>query len=179
MQQLGPMQQIYQAIRAGDRTQVEALIKANPSLAIFAAAIMGDTAVIEVMLAANPSLAVAISPGGWTPLHLAAHFAKTDAVRALLNQGAQIDARSSNALRIPALHAAAAGRALEAGKLLLDRGANVTASQHSGWTALHAAAQTGDVAFARTLVEGGADVNIRADNQQRPLDLALSKGQQA
>ena len=29
------------------------------------------------------------------------------------------------------------------------------------------------------LTEAGADVSVRADNQQRPLDLALTKGQQA
>jgi ankyrin repeat protein len=173
------MQQLYEAVRAGDRTRVKALVEADPALAIFAAAILGDTADIEALLAANPSLAAAVSPDGWTPLHLAAHFAMTGAVRALLNQGAQVNALSANALRNTALHAAAAGRATEAGKLLVDRGANVNARQHSGWTALHAAAQTGDIEFARTLVEGGADVNARADNQQRPLDLALTKGRQA
>jgi ankyrin repeat protein len=40
-------------------------------------------------------------------------------------------------------------------------------------------AQSGDVEFARVLTEAGADVSVRADNQQRPLDLALTKGQQA
>ena len=29
------------------------------------------------------------------------------------------------------------------------------------------------------LLDSGADVTIRADNQQSPLDLALTKGQQA
>jgi ankyrin repeat protein len=29
------------------------------------------------------------------------------------------------------------------------------------------------------LIDAGADVNVRAENQQRPLDLALTKGQQA
>jgi ankyrin repeat protein len=68
---------------------------------------------------------------------------------------------------------------VEVGKLLLDHGANVNARQYGGWTPLHAAAQNGDILFARMLVEASADVNVRADNQQRPLDLALTKGQQA
>ena len=46
-------------------------------------------------------------------------------------------------------------------------------------TPLHAAAQNGDIEFARALVAAGADVNARAENQQRPLDIALTKGQQA
>jgi 26S proteasome non-ATPase regulatory subunit 10 len=55
----------------------------------------------------------------------------------------------------------------------------VNARQSGGWTPLHSVAQSGDVDFARVLTEGGADVSVRADNQQRPLDLALTKGQQA
>jgi len=173
------MQPLYAAVRSGDRAQVKALVDADPALAIFAAAILGDAAEIDSLLAANRSLIGALSGDGWTPLHLAAHFGRTEAVRALLNKGASANALSSNALQNTPLHAAAAGRATEAGKLLVQFGANVDARQHSGWTALHAAAQTGDVEFARALVEAGADVNARADNQQRPLDLALTKGQQA
>ena len=173
------MQPLYAAVRAGDQAQVKALLEADPALAIFAAAIQGDTAAIEALLAENPTLTAMVSPDGWTPLHLAAHFAMSDAVQALLNQGAQVNALSVNALRNTPLHAAAAGRATEAGKLLVARGANVNARQHGGWTALHAVAQTGDIEFARALVESGADVNVRAENQQRPLDLALTKGQQA
>ncbi len=44
---------------------------------------------------------------------------------------------------------------------------------------MHAAAQNGDVVFARLLIDSGADLSVRADNQQRPIDLALSKGHQA
>ena len=173
------MQQIYEAVRAGDRTKVKALVEADPTLAIFAAAILDDTVAIEALLAADPLLTAAVSSDGWMPLHLAAHFGKSGALRVLLKRGAQANAFSTNAMRNTALHAAAAGRATEVGKLLVEHGANVNARQHGGWTALHAAAQSGDIEFARTLVAAGADVNTRADNQQRPLDLALTKGQQA
>ena len=40
-------------------------------------------------------------------------------------------------------------------------------------------AQHGDLETAQVLLDAGADVDVRADNQQRPLDLALMKGQQA
>ena len=82
------MQQLYQAARAGDRAQVQALIEADPALAIFAATILGDAAAMEVLLAANRSLITSVSSDGWTPLHLAAHFGKTPVVRLLLNKGA-------------------------------------------------------------------------------------------
>src|SRR6266478_5091786 len=173
------MQPLYEAVRSGDPERVKTLVAADPPLAIFAAAILGDTAELEILLSGDRSLITAVSPDGWFPLHLAAHFAQTGAVRLLLSKGAQAGARSTNALQNTALHAAAAGRAAEAGKLLIDRGANVNATQHGGWAPLHAAAQNGDIEFARVLVDAGADVNARAENQQRPLDMALTKGQQA
>jgi uncharacterized protein len=173
------MQKIYEAFRAGDRESANAHAAVDPTLAIFAAAIFGDAAEIETLLAGNRSLVNAVSPDGWLPLHLAAHFGHADAVRALLNKGAKVDAPSTNAMRNTALHAAAAGRSAAVAKLLLDAGAGVNARQSGGWTPLHSVAQTGDVEFARVLIEAAADVSVRADNQQRPLDLALTKGQQA
>ena len=174
-----PIQSLYEAARAGDSAGIAAIVAANPTLAIFAAAIFGDVPTIEKLLTGNRSLVTAVSPDGWLPLHLAAHFGREEVARALLNKGAEVNARSTNALTNTALHAAAAGRAAGVAKLLVERGADVNARQHSGWCPLHAAAQSGDVPLAKILIEGGADVSVRADNQQRPLDLALTKGQQA
>ena len=173
------MQKIYKAFQAGDRDSASTCVAADPTLAIFAAAIFGDAVEIEKLLAGDRSLVNAVSPDGWFPLHLAAHFGHADAVLALLNKGAKVDATSTNAMRNMALHAAAAGRAPKVAKLLLDAGADVNARQSGGWTPLHSVAQSGDVEFARILTEAGADVGVRAENQQRPLDLALTKGQQA
>jgi ankyrin repeat protein len=158
---------------------VRELTAANPTLEIFAAAMLGDAGEITRLLAGNPTLVTAVSPDGWFPLHLAAHFAQTEAVRVLLEHGAQAGARSTNAMQNTALHAAAAGRAAEAGRLLIEHGASANCAQQGGWAPLHAAAQNGDIEFARVLIDAGADVNARAENQQRPLDLALTKGQQA
>jgi ankyrin repeat protein len=173
------MKELFEAIRAGEAARVAALVEADPSLAIFAASILGDTARIEALLAANRSLVSALSSNGWTPLHLAAFFGREDAVRLLLNQGASVAARSTNQMANTPLHAAAAGKHPAIVKLLIDFGAQVNARQQGGWVALHSAAQSGDLETARVLVDAGADVSIRADNQQRPLDLAVLKAQQA
>ena len=176
------MNELYEAVRAHDQARVQAAVAADPSLAIFAAAMQGetpgDTARIEELLAANRSLVSAVSPDGWTPLHLAAFFGAEDDARALLNKGASASARSTNAMQNLPLHAAAAGRHAAIVKLLIDHGAPVDARQHGGWTALHSAAQNGDVAMAETLVSAGADVSARAENNQCALDLALTKGHQ-
>jgi ankyrin repeat protein len=173
------MKELFEAIRAGDDARVAALVAADPSLAIFAAAIQGDMARIEELLAGDRSLVSALSPDGWTPLHLAAFFGKVDVVRLLLNKGAQVNARSTNAMENMPLHAAAAGRHVDVIKVLIDHGATVNARQHGGWTPLHAAGQNGDLETAKVLVEGGADVQSRADNNQTALDLALTKAHQA
>jgi ankyrin repeat protein len=173
------MKELIEAVRAGDLSRVAALVEADPSLAIFAAAILGDTAKVDELLTANRSLVSILSSDGWTPLHLAAFFGKDDTARSLLNKGAQVDARSTNAMQNTPLHAAAAGKHAAVVKLLIERGASVNARQHGGWTALHAAAQNGDVEMARALVDAGADVQSRAENNQTPLDLALTKAQQA
>jgi uncharacterized protein len=173
------MKELFEAIRAGDSSRVAELVAADPSLEIFAAAIQGGTASIETLLAGNRSLLMARSSDGWTPLHLAAFFGKLDAARLLLNKGAEVNARSTNAMENMPLHAAAAGRHADLVQLLIDHGASANARQHGGWTPLHAAAQTGDLEIARVLIAAGADVQSRADNNQTALDLALIKAQQA
>jgi len=173
------MKELFEAVRAGDLSKVQALVDANPSLAIFAASILGQTDKLESMITGDKSLVSILSEDGWTPLHLAAFFGKEDAARLLLNKGAQAAARSTNAMQNTPLHAAAAGRHTALVKLLVDRGANANARQHGGWTALHAAAQTGNIEMAQALIDNGADVSSRADNQQRPIDLALTAGHQA
>src|ERR1700742_3713203 len=126
------MKKIYEAFRAGDRASAKAHVAGDPALAIFAAATFGDAAEIETLLAGNRSLVNAVSPDGWLPLHLAAHFGHVDAVRALLSKGAKVDAPSTNAMHNTALHAAAAGRSKPVAKLLIDAGANVNARQTGG-----------------------------------------------
>jgi uncharacterized protein len=173
------MKELFEAVRANDAARVEALVAADPTLAIFAAAMTGDIEKLEAMLTGNRSLVTAVSTDGWTALHLAAFFGQEAAARALLNKGASAKMRSTNAMTNLAIHAAAAGKHTALVRLLLEHGTPANAQQHGGWTALHAAAQHGDVDMARVLVANGADVGARADNQQRPLDLAVLKAHQS
>ncbi|MEP7352225.1 MAG: ankyrin repeat domain-containing protein [Acidobacteriota bacterium] len=172
------MKELFEALRADDHARIQQLVEADPSLAIFAACMLGDTARVEALVTGNRSLATGFSSDGWTPLHLAAFYGKVDTVRLLLNKGASPTIRSTNAMNNLPLHAAVAGKHAEVVKLLLEHGAPANAQQNGGWVAMHAAAQNGDLESAVHLLVNGADVSQRADNQQRPIDLALLKGQQ-
>lgn len=147
-------------------------------LDIFTATMSGKTELVREMVGANKSLVKLISADGWTPLHLAAFFGHTACAAELLNAGAFVDARSTNAMRNMPLHAAVAGRAIDVAKMLLEFGADVNARQNGGWMPLHAAAQNGDVAMAELLLSNGAQPGARAENNQSAFDLALTKGHQ-
>ncbi len=161
------------------KTEIAQLLESRGArIDIFAACMAGRTDLVREMLAENKALVQLMSHDGWTPLHLAAFFGNKDAAAILLDAGANVTVRSTNAMANMPLHAGVAGRSLPLVKLLVEHGAPVNARQHGGWTPLHAAAQNGDPAMVAFLLEHGADVNERADNSQLPMDLALTKGHQ-
>ena len=152
------------------------LLSLNPKLDLFLACAAARTDVAMSEIERDATLLEARSSDGWTPLHLAAFFGYDDLVKALLDRGASIEARSTNAMKNTPLHAASAGRHISTIRLLLEQGANPNATQEGGWTALHAAAQNGDRETAELLLAKGADLQMRAGNNQCALDLALTKG---
>ncbi len=152
------------------------LLGLHPKLSAFDRCVAGQTEAALEEIDREPALLEAHTSDGWTPLHLAAFFGHPELAKGLLNRGAAIDSRSTNAMKNTPLHAAAAGTKLELVKLLLDHGADANARQHGGWTALHSAAQAGNREMAKILLAHGADVKARADNNQSPLDLALMHG---
>lgn len=154
------------------------LLGLNPKLDVFNACVAGRVSGVIAHVDRDPTLLESHSTDGWTPLHLAAFFGHPDLADALLDRGAQVDARSTNAMKNTPLHAAAAGSHVDLVQLLAKRGADVNARQEGGWTALHSAAQAGNRAMVEVLLANGADVNVRASNDQGALDLALSKGRE-
>jgi uncharacterized protein len=158
------------------REIAEYLLSLGPDLDVHTATVAGNTSLVLQKIGEDPELLEALSTDGWTPLHLAAFFGQKETALALIEQGAIVDSRSTNSMKNTPLHAAAAGRQGELVDLLLNKGADVGAMQTGGWTALHAAAQNGDLAMVQSLIAHGAHILARAENQQTPHDLAMLKG---
>ena len=141
------------------------------------AARVGDAETAAALLAADPALIASTDEEGLTPLHLAALGRNAELVKALLAQGAPVDARDATA-RTP-LHYAAMGGDADTIALLLEAGATVDARDVRGETPLHVAGRRMRAAAAGLLLDAGADVNARNAEGQTPLLLAVDQGEEA
>ena len=65
---------------------------------------------------------------------------------------------------------------LEIARLLIDKGANVSAVDEDGWTPLHVAAQNEHKVVASLLIDGGADVSAVDEDEWTPLHVAAQNG---
>lgn len=101
-------------------------------------------------------------------LYIVALNGNIDSVKALLENGADVNIKASDG-RTP-LHAAAAKGNTECLKLLLEKKANVTIQSKNGETALHLAAQKGNVECAKLLIDSGIDLS--SDKKDQLLSLA-------
>ena len=154
----------------------EEILAHHGALDLFEASSLGKIDRVRVILARDPGAIDLHSTDGYAPLHLAAFFGQRAVMELLLDRGARVDAVSTNAMKLRALHSAAAADSLEAVTLLLARGADPNMHQHGGFTALMAAASNGNLAMVSVLLDKGADPSLAASDGTRAVDLARTKG---
>jgi len=159
-----------------DRATTDALLAVDPDLDVFEAATLGYIDRLRARLAADPARVLAFSTDGYTALHLAAFFGKTESARALIDGGAAVGTYSRNEMHVQPLHSAAAGRHHEVCRLLIASGADVNARQRHGFTPLHAAAQHGDVELVELFLSAGADPAAPRDTGETPANTAEAAG---
>jgi ankyrin repeat protein len=159
-----------------DRGLIDAVRRHVEQLNVFEAAAFGDLDRLSGLLGDDPDLLGAVSGDGFTPLHLAAFFGQTDAVRLLLARGAAVDHVGTGWMTGTPLHAAAAGSHASIVHLLLEAGADPNVRQRHSYTPLHSAAANADVESVEALLAAGADLSATNDDGDTALALADKTG---
>jgi RNA polymerase sigma factor (sigma-70 family) len=172
------------AINSGHNEIAELLLGAGVRPDIFEAASIGRTELVAGFVNADPASLDAYSPEGFTALALAAHFGHIETLKFLISRGGDLNAVSKHAMNVTPLHAALFGRRIEAAKVLVEAGADVTARRggrgwpRAGWTALHYAAANGFAELVEPLLDHGADIGALDDEGKTPLRVAVESAQQ-
>lgn len=118
-----------------------------------------------------------VREGDFESLHAAAATGDEDAVRRLIDSGA--DVTEADAEGATPLHLAAFGGHTAIIQLLLDAGGRLLSRDHFGFTPLHAAAREGHLDAVKLLVERGADLEARDENGLTATEVARMMGHKA
>jgi ankyrin repeat protein len=130
---------------------------------------------VAVSVAVFGALTAWLTAAGPAPVADAAMKRDTEAVRALLKNGDDVNAAQGDGMT--ALHWAARNGDLELTQMLLYAGANVKATTRlGGYTPLLMAADQGHATVIAALVSGGADVKAANALGTTPLMLAAASG---
>jgi ankyrin repeat protein len=130
---------------------------------------------VAVSVAVFGALTAWLNAAGPAPVADAAMKRDTEAVRALLKNGDDVNAAQGDGMT--ALHWAARNGDLELTQMLLYAGANVKATTRlGGYTPLLMAADQGHATVIAALVSGGADVKAANALGTTPLMLAAASG---
>src|SRR3954447_911037 len=81
-----------EALYHGDRDRAESLVAPDDELPVYEAAAFGRIDRLRRLLDEDPAVASSSSPDGFTPLHLAIYGGSEQAVRLLLERGADPNA---------------------------------------------------------------------------------------
>ena len=116
------------------------------------------------------------SSAGETPLYVASRLGYTEITQLLIDNGADVNAKSHFLDKVP-LHVASAHGHIEIVPILLKNGADVNARDIGGKTALHLASRQGQTKIAQLLIDNGADVNAKSHFlDETPLHVASAHG---
>ncbi len=108
--------------------------------------------------------------GLFTCLHIAAYLSRLNATKLLLENGANVNAVTEEHQWTPIMLASwSEGSAIV--KLLLEHNARTDLKDSGGWTALHHAANKGNLSAVQLLV-GKSNVNARDNEGKTPLGRA-------
>ena len=131
----------------------------------------------KLLLLVDASVHHVSEEGGETPLHQAAGKGNTKVMLALLDKGADIEAKNTTG-NTP-LHSASLNGHTGTVETLLAKCANVRAMDNDGWTPLHSASMNGHTGTVAALLTNGADVGATTERRKTALHHAASAGHTA
>jgi ankyrin repeat protein len=118
-----------------------------------------------------------LDANGDPPLIQAAYRGHTEIVRLLLEAGADVSVVDPE-MKATALHAAAYAGRTEAARLLIAHRIDIDKQgPYNGYTALHDAIWQNNIDTAKVIIEAGANLNLKTQEGQTPLEFARSKKQ--
>ena len=188
-------EQAVEAIVAGDRDKLAAMLRENPALAKARSA-RGHGSTLLHYVSANgvedyrqktPANIVAIAElllragadvnaarfYNETPLMVAAASGNADVIKALVAHGAKIEEAEARRGQNALMWAAAEGNS-DAVAALLKAGAKPNVASKAGFTPLVFVAENGDVRSAQNLIAAGADVNYAVPRASGILLIAIT-----
>lgn len=158
-------------------TELAPLLRGDREYDACEAAALGDLKSLNAALDRDADLISRRSSDGWTPLHLTGFFGRDQCAAYLIDNGAPLDALSTNAIRNTPLHAALAGATNPTlVRRLIFAGADVEARGENGIQPLHLAASRGDQTLCELLMSRGADPHAFMDDGTTPAKLARARG---
>jgi Ankyrin repeats (3 copies)/Ankyrin repeats (many copies) len=111
-----------------------------------------------------------------TPLHCAVKSDSFEALKTLLELGANINAQNADGENALILALKDSRNSEEVAQILIDAGADLTLANNKHETALHHAAAYGFVQITKALLDKGADINELSDSGSSPLYCAIEEG---
>jgi hypothetical protein len=132
------------------------------------------TSVKRLLSIRNINVNVKDDEYGMTPLHYAAFKGHIEIARLLLQNGAEVNAKSNRGST--PLYCAALNGHVDILHLLVKNGADLEAQNDDGWRALHIAALHGHLPFIQQLISRyHVDINARMNNGETALMLARAR----
>ncbi|KAM3929137.1 uncharacterized protein RB166_006918 [Leptodactylus fuscus] len=142
------------------------------ALCLHAAAKRGHTAVVKALLQKGAQVD-ARTKENYTALHIAVENCKPQVVQTLLGFGAQVQPKGGKDQETPLHIAARIKDGEKVAEILLKSGADVNMERANGETAMHVAAQYGNIKMIRALMEEGGEVTWQSKTRENALHTAV------
>lgn len=150
------------------------------ALNLYEAATVGNARRLKTILGQSRVRVNEATPEeGFAPLGLAAFFGHSEAVKVLLEYGADVNLKPPSRFANTAVDAAVSGDHADVVRILLAAGADPNVRSEANYTTLHKAAVHGNLEVVRMLLDHGADVHAIRDGGHTPMDDAKEKGHAA